>query len=52
MTTHNGASQTNYLSATGNHSGEAAMTVERTAGAWFLLARVEVAAGSRTPAQS
>jgi len=43
VTTHNGASQTNYLSGTGNHSGEAAMTVERTAGAWFLLARVEVA---------
>ena len=45
VTTHNGASQTNYLSATGNHSGEAAMTVERTAGAWFLLSRVEMAAG-------
>lgn len=43
VTTHNGASQTNYLSAAGNHSGEAAMTVERTAGAWFLIARVEVA---------
>jgi len=43
VTTHNGASQTNYLSATGNHSGEAAMTVDRTAGAWFLLSRVEVA---------
>jgi lysophospholipase L1-like esterase len=46
VTTHNGASQTNYLSGTGNHSGEPAMTVERTAGAWFLLARVEVASGS------
>ena len=45
VTTHNGASQTNYVSGTGNHSGEAAMTVERTAGAWFLLSRVEVAAG-------
>jgi lysophospholipase L1-like esterase len=44
VTTHNGASQTNYLSPTGNHSGEPAMTVERTAGAWFLIARVEVAA--------
>jgi lysophospholipase L1-like esterase len=44
VTTHNGASQTNYLSPTGNHSGQAAMTVERTTGAWFLLARVEVAA--------
>ena len=44
VTTHNGASQTNYLSASGNYSGQAAMTVERTTGAWFLLARVEVAA--------
>ena len=44
VTTHNGASQTNYLSATGNHSGKAAMPVERNAGAWFLLARVEVQA--------
>jgi lysophospholipase L1-like esterase len=46
VTTHNGASQTNYLSAAGNHSGEPAMTVERTAGAWFLIARVEVAASA------
>src|SRR5262245_29379125 len=46
VTTHNGASQTNYVSGTGNHSGEPAMAVERTAGAWFLLARVEVAASS------
>jgi hypothetical protein len=46
VTTHNGAAQTNYLSGAGNHSGEAAMTVERTAGAWFLLARVEVAASA------
>jgi hypothetical protein len=45
VTTHNGASQTNYLSGTGNHSGEPSMTVERTAGAWFLLSRVEMAAG-------
>jgi len=50
VTTHNGASQTNYLSATGNHSGEAAMTVERTAGAWFLLSRVEMAAGGEAGA--
>ncbi len=50
VTTHNGASQTNYLSASGNHSGEAAMTVERTAGAWFLLSRVEVTAASGTGA--
>ena len=45
VTAHGTASQTNYLSATGNHSGEPAMTVEKTAGAWFLLSRVEMAAG-------
>jgi lysophospholipase L1-like esterase len=50
VTTHNGASQTNYLSPAGNHSGQAAMTVERTTGAWFLLARVEVAAAAGTGA--
>jgi len=44
VTTHNGASQTNYLSAVGNHSGTAILPVERSAGAWFLLARVEVPA--------
>ena len=31
VTTHNGASQTNYVSETGNHSGEAALPVERRA---------------------
>jgi lysophospholipase L1-like esterase len=50
VTTHNGASQTNYLSGTGNHSGAPAMTVERTTGAWFLIARVEVAAKGETAA--
>jgi lysophospholipase L1-like esterase len=50
VTTHNGASQTNYVSGAGNHSGDTAMTAERTAGAWFLLARVEVAAGSKAGA--
>jgi lysophospholipase L1-like esterase len=43
-TTHNGASQTNYISANGNHVGEPAMTAEKQTGAWFNLARVEVAA--------
>jgi lysophospholipase L1-like esterase len=50
VTTHNGASQTNYLSSTGNHSGLAAVPVERRAGAWFLLARVEVLAPERAAA--
>jgi lysophospholipase L1-like esterase len=50
VTTHNGASQTNYLSPAGNHSGQPAITPERTAGAWFLLARVEVASSPGTRA--
>ena len=50
VTTHNGASQTNYVSETGNHSGSTMLPVARTAGAWFLLARVEVVAPARTSA--
>ena len=42
VTTHNGASQTNYLSEPGNHSGAATLPVARTTNAWFLIARVEV----------
>ena len=44
VTTHNGASQTSYVSASGNHVGAASLPVERESGAWLLLARVEVAA--------
>ena len=44
VTTHNGASQTNYVSETGNHSGVTAPAVATRAGAWFLIARVEVVA--------
>ena len=44
VTTHNGASQTNYVSETGNHSGVTAPGVATRAGAWFLIARVEVVA--------
>ena len=44
VTTHNGASQTNYLSEAGNHSGAATLPVARTTNAWFLVARVEVVA--------
>ena len=50
VTTHTGASQTNYLSASGNHSGATTLTPQRTAGAWFLLARVEVSAAPGTMA--
>jgi lysophospholipase L1-like esterase len=48
VTTHNGASQTNYLSASGNHAGEATFAGATTTGAWFLLARVEVTAPTGT----
>ena len=48
VTTHNGASQTNYISDTGNQVGMATMTPALRPGAWFLLARVEVLAPSNT----
>jgi lysophospholipase L1-like esterase len=50
VTTHNGASQTNYLSDTGNHVGEPSMTATTRPGAWFLVARVEVMAPASTGA--
>jgi lysophospholipase L1-like esterase len=48
VTTHNGASQTNYISETGNHVGTATMTAAARPGAWFLIARVEVIAPANT----
>ncbi len=50
VATHNGASQTNFVSETGNHSGEAAPAVSARSGAWFMLARVEVMAPAGTAA--
>jgi lysophospholipase L1-like esterase len=50
VTTHNGASQTNYLSEAGNHSGTAALPVSARSGAWFMVARVEVVAPVGTAA--
>jgi lysophospholipase L1-like esterase len=50
VTTHNGASQTNYLSASGDHTGAAAFAPTGQAGAWFLLSRVEVTAPAATRA--
>jgi lysophospholipase L1-like esterase len=44
VTTHNGASQTNYVSVSGNHAGRPAFEVSGRTTAWFLLARVEVLA--------
>jgi lysophospholipase L1-like esterase len=50
VTTHNGASQTNYLSQPGDHTGAPALPVAASAGAWFLLARVEVMAPANAAA--
>ena len=44
VTTHNGASQTSYISTAGDHSGEVDLPVDRSFGSWLALARVEVAA--------
>ena len=44
VTVHNGASQTNYLSQAGDHTGAAVLPMPTRTGAWFLLARVEVMA--------
>jgi len=44
LTMHNGAFQTNYVSQTGNHTGEASLPVVATTPSWFLLSRVEVMA--------
>jgi lysophospholipase L1-like esterase len=49
-TIHQGASQTNYVSPPGNHSGVATMPVSARTTSWFLLARVEVAAPAGTGA--
>src|SRR5688572_16471379 len=46
VTTHNGASQTNYLSTTGNHVGAQSLPLDKETNAWFLLARVEVNAAT------
>ncbi len=50
VTTHNGASQTNFVSDTGNHSGVTTLPVNARSGAWFMIARVEVMAPSATAA--
>ena len=50
LTTHGGALQTSYVSATGDHTGAADMPEATTTAAWFFLARVEVAAPERAGA--
>jgi lysophospholipase L1-like esterase len=44
LTTHNGALQTSYVSASGNHSGTPDLPVMTTTQSWFFLSAVEVAA--------
>ena len=50
LTMHAGALQTNYVSASGNHAGEANMPAATTTQSWFYLARVEVTAPEQTGA--
>ena len=50
VTTHNGASQTNFVSESGNHSGVTNLPVNARSGAWFMIARVEVMAPAGTRA--
>jgi lysophospholipase L1-like esterase len=49
-TTHNGASQTSYISMPGNHVGVVELPVDKQVGAWLVLARVEVVAEKETHA--
>ena len=44
LTMHNGAFQTSYVSAAGNHAGTAAFPTATTTQNWFVLNRVEVTA--------
>ena len=44
LTMHQGALQQNYISAEGNHAGEADLPGATTTQSWYFLARVEVAA--------
>ena len=50
LTTHQGALQLNYISADGNHAGEADFPGAATTQQWFFLARVEVAASEQAGA--
>src|SRR5262249_12411969 len=50
LTTHQGALQANYISAEGNHAGDADFPGAATTQQWFFLARVEVAASEQAGA--
>lgn len=50
LTMHNGANQTNYVSTTGSHLGEATLAASTQTRSWFLISRVEVMAPRQTGA--
>jgi lysophospholipase L1-like esterase len=50
ITFHNGANQTSYVSASGNHVGEPGFQAAAITRSWFLLSRVEVVAAPRAGA--
>ena len=50
ITMHNGANQTSYASSPGDHTGEAALQDSAVTRSWFLISRVEVAAGPQVGA--
>jgi lysophospholipase L1-like esterase len=50
LTMHNGANQTNYVSAAGSHAGEATLEGSTPTRSWYLLSRVEVMAPAQTSA--
>ena len=50
ITFHNGANQTSYVSAPGNHVAEPGLQSAAITRSWFLLSRVEVVAAARAGA--
>jgi lysophospholipase L1-like esterase len=50
LTVHAGASQTNYVSSTGNFAGSADLPVLTTTPSWYVIERVEVTAPADTGA--
>jgi lysophospholipase L1-like esterase len=50
LTYHGGAVQTSYVSASGNHVGDATLSNPTTVASWFLLERVEAASPSNAAA--
>jgi lysophospholipase L1-like esterase len=50
LTIHNGAFETNFVSASGNHVGEPVFSSATTVPSWFLLSRVEAMAPANAAA--